>query len=50
VTPLSTAWALTKVWPDAELHIVSDAGHSSLDSGIIDQLIRATRSFAKKFG
>ncbi|MEM5516562.1 prolyl aminopeptidase [Henriciella sp. AS95] len=50
VTPLSTAWALTKVWPDAELHIVPDAGHSSLDNGIIDQLIRATRSFAKKFG
>ena len=50
VTPLSTAWALTKAWPDAELHIVSDAGHSSLDSGIIDQLIRATRTFAKVYG
>jgi proline iminopeptidase len=50
VTPLSTAWALTKAWPDAELHIVPDAGHSSLDSGIIDQLIRATRTFAKVYG
>ena len=50
VTPLATAWALTKAWPDAELHIVPDAGHSSLDSSIIDQLIRATRTFGKLFG
>lgn len=50
VTPLATAWALSKVWPASELHIVPDAGHSSLDSSIIDQLIRATRTFAKRFG
>ncbi|WP_084418185.1 prolyl aminopeptidase [Henriciella litoralis] len=50
VTPIGTAWALTKAWPDAKLHIVPDAGHSSLDNGIIDQLISATRTFAKKFG
>lgn len=50
VTPLATAWALTKAWPDASLHIVPDAGHSSLDSSIVDQLIRATRTFGKLFG
>ncbi|WP_300375984.1 prolyl aminopeptidase [Henriciella sp.] len=50
VTPLATAWALSKVWPDVKLHIVGDAGHSSLDSGIVDQLIRATRTFAKSYG
>ena len=50
VTPLSTAWDLTKAWPDANLTIVPDAGHSSLDNGIIDELIRATRTFGKKFG
>ena len=49
VTPIGTAWKLTKAWPDAKLHIVPDAGHSSLDPGIVDQLITATRSFAKKF-
>ena len=49
VTPLGTAWELTKAWPKAELHIVPDAGHSSLDNGIIDQLIRATRTFGKLF-
>lgn len=49
VTPLSTAWSLKKVWPDAELHIVPDAGHSSMEPGIVDQLIRATDSFAERF-
>ncbi len=50
VTPLSTAWALSKVWPAAELHIIPDAGHSSMEPGIVDQLIRATDKFAKLFG
>ena len=29
VTPLSSAWALKKAWPQADMHIVPDAGHSS---------------------
>lgn len=46
VTPLSTAWALKKSWPKAELHIVPEAGHSSMEPGIVDRLIRATDQFA----
>ncbi len=46
VTPLSSAWALKKAWPQADMHIVPDAGHSSLEHGIVDQLIRATEKFA----
>jgi proline iminopeptidase len=46
VTPLSTAWALSKAWPKAELHIVPDAGHSSMEPGIVDKLIQATDHFA----
>jgi len=46
VTPLSSAWALKKAWPRADMHIVPDAGHSSLEHGIVDQLIRATEKFA----
>ena len=49
VTPLDSAWALKKAWPDADLHIVSAAGHSSLEPGIVDKLIRATRDFARRF-
>lgn len=48
VTPLTTAWKLKKVWPQAELHIIPDAGHSSLEPGIVDKLIRATRKFARE--
>lgn len=43
-TPVSSAWALKKVWPEAELELVADAGHSSLEPGIVDALIRATDS------
>ena len=25
--PLDTAWELARAWPDAELHVVGDAGH-----------------------
>ena len=46
VTPLSTAWSLSKAWPKAELHIIPDAGHSSMEPGIIDRLIQATDNFA----
>ena len=42
VTPLETAWALHKAWPEAKFEIVWDAGHASTEPGIIDGLIRAT--------
>lgn len=49
VTPLSSAWGLSKAWPAAQLDIVSQAGHSSLEPGIVDKLIRATREFGRQF-
>ncbi|MEO1187564.1 MAG: hypothetical protein AAFW60_00720 [Pseudomonadota bacterium] len=49
VTPLSSAWRLSKAWPAAQLDIVSNAGHSSLEPGIVDKLIRATREFGREF-
>lgn len=49
VTPLSTAWGLKKAWPNAELDIVPNAGHSSLEPGIVDKLIRSTRDFGRRF-
>jgi len=48
VTPLTTAWQLKKAWKNTELHIIPDAGHSSLEPGIVDKLIRATRKFARE--
>jgi proline iminopeptidase len=45
-TPMASAWALKKAWPEASLEVVGDAGHSSLEIGIVDALIRATDHFA----
>jgi proline iminopeptidase len=50
VTPLSSAWALNKVWPGSRLRIVPDAGHSSLEPGIVDELVRAADAFADRLG
>jgi proline iminopeptidase len=46
-TPLASAWALKRAWPEAELEIVGDAGHSSLEPGIVDALVRATDALAR---
>jgi proline iminopeptidase len=40
--PLDNAWQLQKQWPEAELHMVSDAGHASREPSIMDALINAT--------
>ena len=45
-TPAATAWDLHKAWPEAELHIVSDAGHAYDEPGILHHLIQATDRFA----
>ncbi|CAK5268491.1 unnamed protein product, partial [Mycena citricolor] len=46
VCPITTAWALKKVWPEITLHIVPDAGHSSRETGIAKLLVEATDKFA----
>jgi proline iminopeptidase len=45
-TPPVTAWDLHRAWPEAELHIIPDAGHAYNQPGILDRLIRATDQFA----
>ncbi len=45
VTPATTAWTLHKAWPEAELQIIDDAGHSSLEPGIAKALVAATDRF-----
>ncbi len=48
VCPMRSAWDLHRVWPEAELRIVPDAGHSAFEPGITEQLLRATRKFARR--
>ena len=45
-TPLQNAWDLHRVWPEAELCIVPDAGHTGTEPGIADAMVRATDRFA----
>jgi proline iminopeptidase len=45
-TPPRTAWDLHRAWPEAELHIIPDAGHAFNEPGTLDRLIRATDQFA----
>jgi proline iminopeptidase len=46
-TPVRTSWDLHKAWPEAEYHIVDDAGHAFSEPGILDRLIEATDRFAR---
>lgn len=44
-TPPDQAWDLHRAWPEAELHIVEDAGHGGSEPGIRLLLIQATNRF-----
>ena len=46
VTPMMTAWALHRAWPEADLRIVADAGHTATEPGIVHELVSATDRFA----
>jgi proline iminopeptidase len=42
---MTNAWGLHRAWPEARFEIILDAGHASIEPGIIDALVRATDSF-----
>ncbi len=46
-TPAVTAWDLHRAWPEAEFHLVDDAGHAYVEPGILHHLIEATDRFAR---
>jgi proline iminopeptidase len=46
-TPAATAWDLHRAWPEADFHIVGDAGHAYTEPGILHHLIEATDRFAR---
>jgi proline iminopeptidase len=47
VCPMETAWALHRAWPEADLRVVPDAGHSAMEPGNVDELVSATDRFAQ---
>ena len=46
VCPMKSAWDLHRSWPEAEFHIVGDAGHAASEPGILSLLIEACDRFA----
>ena len=42
VCPIFSAWALHRAWPEAELRIVPDAGHSAFEPATTRELVAAT--------
>jgi proline iminopeptidase len=57
VCPMVSAWELHRAWPESELKIVADAGHSALgcylqtishlaEPGITHELVSATIKYA----
>ena len=47
VCPIVSADDLHRAWPEAEYHIIPDAGHSAWEPGICAALIRACEKFKK---
>ena len=46
VCPMRNAWDLHRAFPEAELKVVQDAGHSAFEPGITRELVQATDRFA----
>ncbi len=48
VCPMDSAWALHRAWPEAQLMLVADAGHSAFEPGIAKALVSATDKFISR--
>ena len=48
VCPMRSAWDLHRAWPEADLRIVPDAGHSAFETGNTRELVAATDRFANR--
>ena len=47
ICPMKSAWDLHRAWPEADLRVVPDAGHSAFEAGNLHELISATDRFAQ---
>jgi len=45
VCPAESAWELHRAWPEADFHMIQDAGHSLSEEGISKILVEATDRF-----
>ena len=47
VCPMTTAWELSKNWPEAKLIVAPSSGHTAFEKEITHELIKATNGYAK---
>ncbi|KAJ3125662.1 hypothetical protein HK098_008322 [Nowakowskiella sp. JEL0407] len=45
VCPMKSAWDLHRMWPEADFHVIPDAGHSAKEDGIRAKLVEAADKF-----
>lgn len=45
VCPITTAYELSKAWPEAEFRVIDDAGHSASEPGVCTALVEAMEKF-----
>ncbi|MEJ2621304.1 MAG: prolyl aminopeptidase [Candidatus Thiodiazotropha sp.] len=50
ICPMRSAWELHRAWPDSQLVVVADAGHSATEPGIRRALVEATNRFGDQLG
>lgn len=50
ICPVESAWELHQAWPEAQLRIIPDAGHSAAEPGILQALVETTDRFAEDLG
>ena len=46
-SPLVTAWELARAWPDAQLHVITDSGHTGSET-MRDAILDALERFARR--
>ena len=46
VCPMTTAWELSKNWPEAKLIVAPSSGHTAFEKEITNELIKATNGYA----
>jgi proline iminopeptidase len=48
VCPATSAWDLHRAWPEADLRLVADAGHSAFEAGNTHELVLATDRYRSR--
>jgi proline iminopeptidase len=46
ICPMRSAWHLHRAWPEAQLRVAADSGHSAFEPGITRELVAATDRYS----